>query len=132
MNVRLDKWLWAVRLFKTRSLASMACRKGKVSVNGMTARSSKLLKAEDLVSVDFPGIVRTYRVLETIEKRVGAKLAPQAAREETDRDLLERFEALRRDPLAGIFAVRPRGSGRPSKKERREMDQFTTPHDDDS
>jgi len=124
MEVRIDKWMWAVRIFKTRNLANMACKKGKIRINGIEARSSKTVKIDDRITVSFPGIDRTYRVLSPIEKRVGAKLAPEAVREETDPAEIERYEKIRRDPLSAIFAARPRGSGRPSKKERREMNRF--------
>lgn len=124
MDVRIDKWLWSVRIFKTRNLANMACKKGKVSINGVEARSSRTVRADDSVTVSFPGIDRVYRVLAPIEKRVGAKLAAEAVREETDPMELERYEKIRRDPLSVIFASRPRGSGRPSKKERRDMNRF--------
>lgn len=125
MEVRIDKWLWAARIFKTRSLATLACRKGKVQLNGQDVRSSKSVKVDDLITVSMPGINRKYRVLALIEKRVGAKLAGNAVREETPTEDLDRYELIRRDPLAVFPAFRPRGSGRPSKKERRELEQFT-------
>lgn len=131
MDVRIDKWLWAVRIFKTRSLANTACRKGAVRLNGVQVRSSKTVKTDDLVTVSFPGIDRIYRVMATIEKRVGAKLAAGAVREETDPADLERLELIRRDPLSVLFAVREPGSGRPSKKERRDMSRFLDPQSDE-
>jgi len=130
MDVRIDKWLWAVRIFKTRSLASTACKKGKVKINGLETKSSKSVKVGDCITVSFPGIERIYRVLSLIEKRVGAKLAILAVREDTAEKDIERFELLRRDPLSILFAVRPRGSGRPSKKERRKLNRLTGSDDE--
>jgi ribosome-associated heat shock protein Hsp15 len=125
MEVRIDKWLWAVRVFKTRTLAATACKKGRVLLNGQEARSSKTVRENDIITVSLPGINRIFRVLTTIEKRVGAKLAVLAVREETPAEALERYNLIRQNPLAVLTAVRPRGSGRPSKKERRELELFT-------
>ncbi len=127
MDVRVDKWLWAVRVFKTRNLASVACKKGKVRINGAEVRSSKTVRVNDCVTVSFPGIERIYRAISLIDKRVGARLAALAVKEETPAADLERLELMRRDPLSILFAVRLRGSGRPSKKERRDLDRLTDP-----
>ena len=120
MEARIDKWLWAVRLYKTRSMATDACKKGQVTMNGVNMKPSKSIKEGDVVSVRKPPITYTFRVLKAIENRVGAKLVPELMENVTPP---EQYEALEMSRISG-FIDRARGTGRPTKKERRSMDDF--------
>ena len=122
MDVRLDKWLWAVRIFKTRSTARQACKNGKVSIVGQTAKPSRILKPGDEVAVKQRYIIRRYLVKGLAQKRVSAKIAADLVEEITSAAELAKLERIRKDPLAEIFAHRARGSGRPTKKERRDLE----------
>lgn len=129
MEIRIDKWLWAVRLYKTRSLAAEACKKGKVLVQNVQAKPSRVVKAGDIVQVKKNPILYSYKVLALPKSRMNAKLVPQYMEDVTTPDQLELIE------LGKIAAKmgRPRGSGRPTKKERRELEGFLEPFflDDD-
>ncbi|TCO10459.1 RNA-binding S4 domain-containing protein [Natronoflexus pectinivorans] len=118
--VRIDKYLWAVRLFKTRSIATEACKKGKVMMDGVTVKSSRTLKPGDIVEIKDPPIIRKYKVLDVAEKRMGAKLTPEYIKEVTSNEELEVMELTR---LANKMN-RNKGTGRPTKKERRDLDSF--------
>lgn len=120
MEARIDKWLWAVRLYKTRSMATDACKKGQVTVNGVNMKPSKMVKEGDVVSVRKPPITYTFRVLKAIENRVGAKLVSEMLENITPK---EQYDILEMSRISG-FANRMRGSGRPTKKERRDLDEF--------
>ena len=120
MEARIDKWLWAVRLYKTRSMATDACKKGQVTMNGATMKPSKTIKEGDVVSVRKPPITYTFRVLKAIENRVGAKLVPEMLENITPK---EQYDILEMSKISG-FANRMRGTGRPTKKERRDLDEF--------
>ena len=122
-EARLDKWLWAARIYKTRTLAADACKNGRVAINGSQAKPSRSLKVGDEVSVRKPPVTYTFRVLQTIEKRVGAKLLPEILENITPP---EQYEVLEMSRISG-FVDRARGTGRPTKKERRALDDFTTP-----
>lgn len=115
---RIDKYLWAVRLFKTRSEATDACKGGKVKVNGENAKPSKMLKAGDVVTVRKSTVTYTYRVLQPAEKRLGAKLVPDYAENLTPQSEIDKLNA----PVETFFVRRDRGTGRPTKKDRRELD----------
>ncbi|MCU4154793.1 RNA-binding S4 domain-containing protein [Carboxylicivirga sp. A043] len=119
-SVRIDKYLWAVRLFKTRSIAAEACKKGKVSMNGMTVKSSRVIKAGDEIDIRIPPITRRFKVLDVAEKRMGAKLTPDFVKDITPPDQLEMLELAR---LASS-ANRDRGMGRPTKKDRRDLEKL--------
>ncbi len=121
MEARIDKWLWAVRLFKTRSMAAEACKKGHVMLGDVQVKASRIVKAGDVVRVRKSPVVYSFKVLQAIEKRVGAKLVPDCMENVTEPDQLELLEMTR---LNG-FVDRLRGTGRPTKKDRRELDQFT-------
>ncbi len=123
MEARLDKWLWAVRIFKTRSIAADACKKGRVSLNGTQVKASHSVKVNDVVQVRKPPITYSFKVLQAIEKRVGAKLVPQMMENVTTPDQLELLEMSK---ISG-FVDRAKGTGRPTKKDRRELDEFTAP-----
>lgn len=119
MGVRVDKWLWAVRIFKTRSDAAEACRTGKVTINGSEAKPSKELKEGDLLTVKKIPVMRfSYKVLTLIERRLPAKDVPTYCLDVTPQEELDKLNA----PKETFFVVRDRGTGRPTKKERRDMD----------
>ncbi|MBR3013938.1 MAG: RNA-binding S4 domain-containing protein, partial [Bacteroidaceae bacterium] len=117
------KWLWAVRIFKTRSIAADACKKGRVSLNGTQVKASHSVKVNDVVQVRKPPITYSFKVLQAIEKRVGAKLVPQMMENVTTPDQLELLEMSK---ISG-FVDRAKGTGRPTKKDRRDLDEFTAP-----
>lgn len=124
-KVRIDKWLWAVRIFKTRTQATDACREGKVSINETTAKASSMLTIHDLVTVKKAGFQFQYKVIQLIEKRVGAPLAALCLQDLTPPEELHKFEYWYSvKNLHGEF--RPRGTGRPTKKERRDIDKLKT------
>jgi len=129
MEARLDKWLWAARIFKTRSIAAEACKKNRVSVNGAAAKPARMLKEGDTVDVRKPPITYTFRVLSPIEQRVGAKRLPEIYENITPP---AQYELLEMSKISG-FVDRARGTGRPTKKERRALDEFQEPlvFDDD-
>lgn len=118
--VRLDKWLWAVRLFKTRSLALAACRAGHVMVDGSVAKAARNVHVGETVVVRANDIVRTVKVVGITERRVGAKMVPLFFE---DRTPPEEFERSRRS-LAERILSRQRGGGRPTKRDRRKMDDW--------
>ena len=119
-EARLDKWLWASRIYKTRTLAADACKNGRVSINGSLAKPSRTVKPGDEVSVKKSPITYTFRVKQTIEKRVGAKLLPDVYENITS---AEQYELLEMNRISG-FVNRARGTGRPTKKDRRALDEF--------
>lgn len=112
-TVRVDSWLWAVRVFKTRSAATTACRAGHVRVNSVKAKAAQALKVGDEVRIRISGFDRILIVRQLLVKRVGAPLAAVAAEDRTPV----------REPQA-VIAVRDRGAGRPTKRERREIDRL--------
>jgi len=120
MEARLDKWLWSVRIFKTRTIASEACKKGRVTINGAQAKPSKTVKEGDTVSVRKAPVTYTFKVLQAIENRVGAKLVPQMMENITPQDQYDLLEMNR----IGGFVKRAAGLGRPTKKDRRDMEDF--------
>ncbi|HPW67591.1 MAG TPA: RNA-binding S4 domain-containing protein [Salinivirgaceae bacterium] len=119
-GVRIDKWLWAVRIFKTRTIAIEEIKKNRVLINGFPVKPSRLITIGEELDVKKPPIIRTYKVLGLIENRVGAKLAPQYVEDITPIEELNKLE-LSRYNRSGI---RDKGSGRPTKKERRDLDIF--------
>lgn len=129
MEVRVDKWLWAMRLFKTRTLAAEACKKGRVTMNSATLKPSRMIKVGDVISVRRPPVVFSFKVLALTENRLNAKLVPGYMEDVTTPEQLELLELGR---LAGQTG-RARGTGRPTKKERRDLEDFIEPFfwDDD-
>ena len=119
-EARIDKWLWAARIFKTRSIAAAACKKGQVSMGGTQLKASRMIKAGDVVSVRKAPITYSFRVLQPIERRVGAKLIPEVLENITTPD---QYELLEMSKISG-FVGRAKGTGRPTKKERRSLDDF--------
>lgn len=122
-SARIDKWLWAVRIYKTRSIAADACKKGRVLLNGTQAKPAHTVKEGDIVSVKKPPITWPFKVQQAIEKRVGAKLVSTMMENVTPPDQLELLEVSK---ISG-FINRAKGTGRPTKKERRELEDFTDP-----
>ncbi|MBQ9363892.1 MAG: RNA-binding S4 domain-containing protein [Bacteroidaceae bacterium] len=123
MEARLDKWLWAARIFKTRSIAADACKNGRVTMKGVKQKPSKMIKEGEVVEVRKPPITYSFRVLKAVQNRVGAKLVPEVLENVTTPDQLELLEMHR---ISG-FVGRARGTGRPTKKERRDLEEFTQP-----
>lgn len=124
-EVRIDKWLWATRVFKTRSIASDACKKGRVILRGVPAKPSTMIKVGDKVQVRKPPITLTFEVLKLSQNRMGAKLVPEYLKNVTPK---EEYEVLELQRISG-FVNRARGTGRPTKKERRDLEQFMAPAD---
>ena len=122
-EARIDKWMWAVLIFKTRTIAAEACKKGRVSMNGSQIKPSRMIKPGDINQVRKPPITYSFKVLQAIEKRVGAKLVPEMMENVTTPD---QYELLEMSKISG-FVDRARGTGRPTKKDRRSLDEFTTP-----
>lgn len=123
MEARLDKWLWAARIFKTRSIAADTCKNGRVTIGGVKQKASKMIKEGDIIEVRKPPITYSFKVLKAIQNRVGAKLVPEVLENVTAKEQLELLEMNR----IGGFIGRARGTGRPTKKERRELDDFIQP-----
>lgn len=122
-EARIDKWLWAARIFKTRSIAADACKNGRVMVNGTNVKPSRPLKVGETVHVKKPPVTYSFKVLKAIEQRVGAKLIPEIYENVTDP---KQYEILEMSRISG-FVDRARGTGRPTKKDRRAMEAFTEP-----
>lgn len=122
-EVRIDKWLWAVRIFKTRTIASDACKLGRVTINGQRIKPSKMVKVGEVIDVKKPPITYSFKVLALSENRMGAKLVPGFMENVTKKEQLDLLEMNR---ISG-FIDRAKGLGRPTKKDRRDMDEFTTP-----
>lgn len=126
-EVRVDKWLWAVRIFKTRSIASDACKKGRVMIDGVSLKPSRNIRVGDVVQVKKAPVTFSFKVLELAEKRMGAKLVSEFMQNVTPP---EQYEILELNKISG-FIDRQRGSGRPTKKERRDLNEFTETFDFD-
>ena len=138
---RIDKWLWAARIFKTRSIAADACKNGRVTIfktrsiaadackngrvtiKGVNVKPSHTVKAGETVCVRKPPVTYSFKILKTIEQRVGAKLLPEIYENVTTPD---QYELLEMNRISG-FVNRARGTGRPTKKDRRQMDAFVGP-----
>jgi len=117
---RIDKFLWSIRVFKTRTEATDACRSGRVTVNGQEAKASKEIKEGDIISVRKGSVHYQWRVLLPVGNRQGAKNVPQYAEDITPQEELDKLNA----PFETIFVRRDRGTGRPTKKERRDLDRL--------
>ena len=122
-EARIDRWLWAARIFKTRSIAADACKNGRVTLNGMNMKPSRTIKEGEVVSVKKPPVTYSFKVLKAIEQRVGAKLLPEIYENVTDP---KQYELLQMSRISG-FIDRAHGTGRPTKKERRALDAFVDP-----
>lgn len=122
-TARIDKWLWAARIYKTRSIAVDAIKNGRVTMDGVNVKPSRVVKAGEVVSVKKPPVTYSFRILKPIEQRVGAKLLPDIYENVTDPS---QYELLEMSRISG-FVDRARGTGRPTKKERRALDNFVEP-----
>jgi ribosome-associated heat shock protein Hsp15 len=122
-EARIDKWLWAARIFKTRSIAADAIKNGRVTIQGVNVKPSRMVKVGEVVSVRKPPVTYSFKILQTIEQRVGAKLIPGIYENVTPPD---QYELLEMNRISG-FVNRQRGTGRPTKKERRALDEFVGP-----
>ncbi|MCE5179850.1 MAG: RNA-binding S4 domain-containing protein [Porphyromonadaceae bacterium] len=119
-EVRIDKWLWAVRIFKTRTIAAEACKKGRVMIDDVVVKPSRNVRTGDVIQVRKPPVTYSFKVLAPADKRMGAKMVPQFMENVTPPD---QYELLELNKISG-FVDRQRGTGRPTKKERRDLDQF--------
>lgn len=122
-SARIDKWLWAARVYKTRSQAVEAIKNNRVTIDGSAVKPSRTIKACDVISVRKPPITFSFKVIACLETRVGAKLLPQVYENVTPPEEYEKLEMSR---ISG-FVDRQRGTGRPTKKERRQLDAFNDP-----
>jgi ribosome-associated heat shock protein Hsp15 len=119
-SIRIDKFLWAIRIYKTRSMASEACRKGKIVINNVQVKPSKLVAKNDIIIVRKIPVIYTYRIIEIVEKRVSAKLVDTYIEDLTSREEKAKFGI----NITGGFGLRDKGAGRPTKKERRSIDRL--------
>ena len=119
-TTRIDKWLWAVRIFNTRALASEACSGGKVKIDGTTVKASRNIKKNDIVQVRKGVVKYLYKVRKNAEKRMGAKLVLEFLEDITPEEELAKLQSAKKHPIQ----TREKGQGRPTKRERRNMDKF--------
>ena len=122
-EVRIDKWMWATRIFKTRTIAADACKKNRVMIGGVNMKPSRIVKVGDIIQVRKPPITYSFEVLALTDRRMGAKLVPNYLKNVTTPD---QYEILEMNKISG-FVNRAKGLGRPTKKDRRELEQFTEP-----
>ncbi len=120
MEVRIDKWLWAMRVFKTRTIATEACKKGRVMMGGAPVKPSRPIKEGDVIEVRKPPITYTFRVKATTQNRLGAKLVPDYLENITPQS---QYDLLEMTKISG-FVDRRKGMGRPTKRDSREMSRF--------
>lgn len=120
MEVRVDKYLWAMRIYKTRSIATDACKCGRVKINGVEVKPSRMFHVGDIFTVRKGPITYTYRILQLWGNRLGAKMVPEYLQDITPKEQLEILELARFAAQSG----RDRGTGRPTKKDRRDIEQF--------
>lgn len=120
-EVRIDKWIWAVRIFKTRTIAAEACKKGRVEVEGVPVKPSRTIKIGDVVNVRKPPVTYSFKVLALTENRLGAKLVPDYMENVTPKSQLDLLEIVK---ISG-FIDRRKGLGRPTKREGRDLQAFT-------
>ena len=118
MEVRLDKYLWAIRVYKKITDATDACKGGKVRVNGLDVKPSREVKVGDVITARKGAVLYTFKVKELLSSRVGAALVPQYAENLTPQEELDKLRA----PVETFFLKRDRGAGRPTKKDRRQME----------
>ena len=117
-GVRIDKWLWAVRIFKTRSQATAACKAGKVKISNSAVKPSRIVKIGESITVSQPPVLRTLKPIALIENRVSAKLAVEFVEDLTPKEEYDKARGLH----TPSFEFRPRGTGRPTKRERRTIE----------
>lgn len=120
-EVRIDKWMWATRIFKTRTIAADACKKNRVMIGGVNVKPSRMIKAGEVIQIRKPPVTYSFKVLALADKRMGAKLVPNFLENVTTPD---QYEILEMNKISG-FVDRRKGLGRPTKKDRRELEQFS-------
>ena len=128
-KVRVDRWLWSVRAYKTRTLSTDACKRKWVTVNGTDAKPSREIKAQDTVTFKVGPLEKKVQVLQILEKRISAKLVDQYLKDLTPQSSYQEAEVKKRAIISSPFGKRA-CKGRPSKKERREMEDFFFNHED--
>ena len=122
-SARIDKWLWAARIYMTLSTAVDAIKNDRVTIDGVNVKPSRIIKTGETINVRKPPVTYSFKVLSCIEQRVGAKLIPQVYENVTDP---KQYELLEMSRISG-FVDRQRGTGRPTKKDRRALDNFIEP-----
>lgn len=127
-EVRIDKWIWAMRIFKTRTIAAEACKKGRVMIDDIPVKPSRTVKPGDIVSVRKPPITYSFRVKAVTENRLGAKLVPDYMENITPQSQLDLLDVIK---ISG-FINRRKGLGRPTKREGRQLEEFTSHVFDDT
>lgn len=120
-EVRIDKWMWATRIFKTRTIAAEACKKNRVMINGANVKPSRMIRTGEVIQVRKPPVTYSFKVLALTESRMGAKLVSGFLENVTPP---EEYEILELNRISG-FVGRAKGLGRPTKKDRRELEQFS-------
>ena len=118
-KVRIDKWLWSVRIYKTRSLASEACRKGRIIVEGQIAKASREVHKDDIIIVRKNPVIYTFRVKELLDNRLPAKRVAEFCEDLTSTEELDKLKV-----KETVVFYRDRGTGRPTKKDRRDIDKL--------
>lgn len=126
LGLRIDKYLWAVRVFKTRTLATEACDKGRVLIGDVAVKPSRGVKPGDMITVKKPPVVHTFKVLGLLSNRLSADKVKEFVQELTPDEEFQKYQQMR----SGAFVIRDRGAGRPTKKDRRQMDKLTDQEDD--
>ncbi len=119
-EVRIDKWMWATRIFKSRTIAVEACKKNRVMINDVAVKPSRMIRIGDIIQVRKPPITYSFKVLGLTQNRMGAKLVPEYLENVTPP---EQYQILELNKISG-FVDRAKGTGRPTKKDRRSLDDF--------
>jgi ribosome-associated heat shock protein Hsp15 len=118
--IRIDKFLWSVRIYKTRSIASEACRRGRITISNIQVKPSRYVLKDEIINVRKLPVIYTYRIIQPVENRVSAKLVSNYIQDLTPDEEKIKFDIKR----AGFSNYREKGTGRPTKKERRNLDSF--------
>lgn len=126
-TIRMDKYLWAVRIFKTRTQATEACDKGRVTVGDISVKPSRSVKSGDIITVRKPPVVHTFKVLGLLNNRLSAEKVKEYVLEITPQEELEKYHHMRN----AAFVLRDRGAGRPTKKDRRQIEKLTDQEEDE-
>ena len=119
--IRIDKYLWSVRIYATRSLATEECKKGRITIGGVAVKASRVVKVGEIILVRKNPVTYSYRVIELLGKRVGAKLVADYLEDLTSAEELQKLD----DTHGGALFTRDRGAGRPTKKDRRDIGKVT-------
>jgi ribosome-associated heat shock protein Hsp15 len=125
-KIRIDKWLWAVRQFKTRTLATEACEKGRIEVLEQTVKPSRNIKVGDIIHIKRTGLTRILKVLQLTSNRLNAKLVPEYCADLTPQSEIDAYKAR----LTRMTIFKDPGTGRPTKRDRRVLDDFLNPEEE--